>query len=164
MSGTIVQVNSSHGGLPKTALLTAFISPLGIDGDLHDHPQFHGGPNKAILMISSEVIEGLQAKGFPVYYGALGENLTTRGLPIGDLRMGDRIRAGGAVLEITTPRIPCRQLDVYGPAIKNEIFDARVKALDPSSPRWGMSGLYASVVQAGPVGPGDPIEVLATLA
>ena len=68
------------------------------------------------------------------------------------------------MLEITKPRGPCLQLDVYGPSIKQEIYDAKVKALDPTSPRWGMSGFYASVIAPGPVGPGDPIEVLATLA
>ena len=50
--------------------------------------------------------------------------------------------------------IPCRQLDVYGPSIKQEIYDSKVKALDPSSPHWGMSGFYASVLAPGPVGPG----------
>lgn len=164
MSGIIIQVNTSRGGLPKTAIASGWIAPLGVEGDAHAHPQFHGGPQKAVLILASEVVDALQAKGYPVYYGALGENLTTRGLRIEDLRIGDRVRAGGAVLEITKPRVPCYQLDVYGPAIKDEIFDKRVKALDPSSPRWGMSGLYASVVEPGPAGPGDPIEVLATLA
>jgi MOSC domain-containing protein YiiM len=162
--GTILQVNISRGGLPKMPILSAFLSPLGVDGDDHAHPQFHGGPTRAILIVSSEVVDSLIAKGFPLFYGALGENLTTRGLRIHDLRPGDRLRAGGAVVEITTPRVPCYQLDVYGPTIKQEIYDRKVKALDHSSPRWGMSGLYASVVQPGPVGPGDPIELLSALA
>jgi MOSC domain-containing protein YiiM len=162
--GTIVQVNISRGGLPKTPVLSGFLSPLGVDGDGHAHPQFHGGPSKAILIIPSEVVDALIAKGFPLFYGALGENLTTRGLRVQDLRPGDRLRAGGAIVEITTPRVPCYQLDVYGLGIQEEIYDRKVKALDTSSPRWGMSGLYASVVQPGPVGPGDPIELLSALA
>jgi len=164
VSGIILQVSISRGGLPKTPILSGFLSPLGVDGDGHAHPQFHGGPSKAVLIISSEVIDSLIAKGFPLFYGALGENFTTRGLNTRDLRPGDRLRAGGAVVEITTPRVPCYQLDVYGPTIKQEIYDRKVKALDPSSPRWGMSGLYASVIQPGPVGPGDPIELLSALA
>jgi MOSC domain-containing protein YiiM len=164
VAGTIVQVNISAGGLPKRPIGVAHVGPLGVVGDRHAHPQFHGGPQKAILLIASEVVDELAAKGYPVDYGALGENLTTRGIDIQSLRPGDRVRAGGAVLEITTPRIPCYQLDVYGPAIKEEIFEKRVKSLDTASPRWGVSGLYASVIEAGPVGPGDPIEVLASLA
>jgi MOSC domain-containing protein YiiM len=161
---TIIQVNISPGGLPKTPIELGFITALGIEGDLHNHPQFHGGPRKAILIIASEVIEELQSRGYPVFPGALGENLTTRGFDVRDVRIGDTIRAGGAMLEVTAARVPCFQLDVYGPAIKQEIYDKLVKAGDPSSRRWGMSGWYCAVLQPGPVGPGDPIEVLAKLA
>jgi MOSC domain-containing protein YiiM len=162
--GTIVQVNISPGGLPKREVREGYITPLGIEGDLHAHPNIHGGPRKAILLIAAEVVDDFAARGYPVFYGALGENLTTRGLAIRDLRIGDRLRAGGSTLEITQPRGPCTALDIYGPALKDEIFDHLVKARDHSSPRWGMSGFYASVVEPGPVGPGDAITVTATLA
>ena len=99
-------------------------------------------------------MEELQQRGYPVFFGALGENLTTRGIDVRQLRIGDRLRAGGALLEITQPRGPCASLDIYGPTIKQEIYDKRVKALDPSSPRWGMSGFYLSVVEPGPVAAG----------
>lgn len=137
---------------------------MGIEGDRHAHPGIHGGERKAILIIASEAIDRLAARGYPVFYGALGENLTTRGLTIRDIRIGDQVRAGGALLEITQPRGPCVQLDIYGEAIKREIYDQLVKERDPASPRWGMSGFYASVVSPGPVGPGDIIAVVATLA
>ncbi len=164
MTGSIVQVSISPGGLPKRSIPQGLITPLGIEGDLHAHPQIHGGPLKAILLISAEVVDDLAARGYPVFYGAMGENLTTRGISVRDLRLGDRLRAGGATLEITQPRGPCSALDIYGPEIRQEIYDERVKARDPSSPRWGMSGLYASVLNPGPVGPGDMIAVVATLA
>jgi MOSC domain-containing protein YiiM len=162
--GTILQVNISPGGLPKTPIPSAFIEPLGVTGDRHNHPQFHGGPRKAVLIIASEVVEELARRGYPVYPGALGENLTTRGFDVRQSRIGDTLRAGGALLEITSARVPCHQLDVYGPSIRQEIYDPQVRAGDPSSARWGMSGWYCSVLSPGPVGPGDPIETLATLA
>jgi MOSC domain-containing protein YiiM len=161
---TIVQVNISRGGVPKHAIDEGFIGSLGVEGDEHANPQIHGGPLQAVLIIAAETVEELQARGYPVFFGALGENLTTRGLDIRDVRIGDEIRAGGAILEITKPRGPCYKLDVYGPSIKDEIYDARVKARDPSSPRWGKSGFYASVRRPGPVAPGDTIEVTAKLA
>ena len=102
----------------------------------------------------------LRERGYPLFYGALGENLTTRDIDVRLLKPGDRLRAGAACLEITQPRIPCSQLDIYGPAIKGEIFDRHVKAGDCSSPYWGMSGLYAAVREPGLVRPGDAIEVL----
>ena len=164
VQGTIVQINISPGGLPKRAVSGGFITPLGIEGDVHAHPGIHGGPRKAILLIAAEVVEELQRRGYPVFFGALGENLTTRGIDVRHLRIGDRLRAGGALLEITQPRGPCSALDIYGPAIKHEVYDDRVKALDPGSPRWGMSGFYTSVVEPGPIAAGDIIAVVSQLA
>src|SRR5262245_46808919 len=164
LQGIIEQVNFSRGGLPKTPLPEAFITPLGVEGDAHAHPEIHGGPRKAILLIAAEVVDHLVERGFPVFYGALGENLTIRGINVRDLRIGDQIRAGGAWLEITQPRGPCSTLDVYGDTLKYQIYDKQVKALDYHSPRWGMSGFYASVVSPGPVGPGDVLSVVARLA
>lgn len=164
LQGTIVQINTSLGGLPKRAISGCLITPLGIEGDGHAHPAIHGGPSKAVLLIASEVVDDLKAKGYPVFYGALGENLTTRGIRIRDLRIGDQIRAGGALLEITQPRGPCSALHIYGESIKAEIYDEAVRAGDPTSPLWGMSGFYASVLSPGPVGTDDIITVVATLA
>ena len=160
MQGTIVQINISSGGLPKRAIPTGNITTLGLEGDLHAHTEIHGGPEKAILIIASEVVDHLTARGYPLFYGALGENLTTRGIDVRNLRIGDQLRAGGAVLEITRPRFPCRQLHVYGDTLNHEIFDNRVQQKDPSSPRWGMSGFYTRVITPGPVTPGDIIAVV----
>jgi len=80
------------------------------------------------------------------------------------LRIGDQLRAGGALLEITQPRGPCNQLDIFGPGIQAEIYDSQVKARDAASPRWGMSGFYAAVLEEGPVSPGDAIRVMSKLA
>lgn len=161
--GTIIQISVSPGGLPKRAVASAIITPLGLAGDVHAHPQIHGGPFQAVLIIAAEAVDELKSRGYPVFYGALGENLTTRGLDRREIRVGHQLRAGAAILEITKPRGPCTQLDVYGPAIKQEIYDAQVQAGDPGSPRWGMSGFYARVIQPGLVQPGDPILVVAAL-
>jgi MOSC domain-containing protein YiiM len=159
MEGVVLQINISPGGLPKRPLAEGRISALGIEGDLHAHPSIHGGPHKAILLIAAEVVDELAARGYPVFYGALGENLTTRGIPFHELRIGDRIRTGTALLEITQPRGPCIALDVYGKSLKAEIYDARVKALDPASPRWGMSGFYARVLEDGVVQVNDAVSI-----
>jgi MOSC domain-containing protein YiiM len=161
MQGIIVQVSTSLGGIPKRAIAEGLIGSLGIEGDLHAHPGIHGGPRKAILLASAEVIEDLTARGYPLFFGAIGENLTTRGIEMRRIRVGERLRAGGALLEITQPRGPCSALDVYGASLRTEIYDAGVKALDPASPHWGMSGWYAAVIEPGPVRPGDIIAVVA---
>lgn len=111
-------------------------------------------------MIGSEVVDRLVADGYPVYPGALGENITSRGIDIQALRPGDRLRAGRALLEITQPRGPCSQLDVYGPSIKDAIFDDEVRQSNPASPRWGMSGFYMSVLEEAEIQRGDILELL----
>jgi MOSC domain-containing protein YiiM len=73
--------------------------------------------------------------------------------------VGDQLRAGSAILEITKPRGPCATLDVYGAQLK---FDIRTK--DPASPVWGLSGFYARVLSPGIVRPEDIIEVVAVSA
>ena len=159
MTGTIVQVNISRGGVPKLPISEGVLGPLGIEGDAHAHPRVHGGPAKAVLLITLEGIEELVARGYPVYAGALGENITTRGLDRRALRIGQQLRAGTAMIEITRRRKPCGNLDVYGAALKREIDIA-----DDASPHWGLSGFYARVLEPGQVRPDDIITVVATLA
>ena len=157
---SVLQVSTSPGGVPKHAIPEGFLGPLGIEGDGHDHPKFHGGHTRAILMISSEGIEELKAAGFPLFLGALGENITTEGVDRRLWRSGQRWRIGNAVIELTKMRVPCDQLNVYGRGIQKAVFDPQVKAGDFTSPRWGLSGFYASVVTPAEIHAGDPISLL----
>jgi MOSC domain-containing protein YiiM len=113
-----------------------------------------------VLLICSEVIDELAANGYPIYHGALGENLTIRGIDHRQLRSGQRFRAGQAVIELTKIRAPCNTLDVYGPAIKAEIYDAEVKAGNTASPKWARSGFYAAVVETGIIRRDDIIALV----
>ncbi len=160
MTGTIIQINISPGGLPKRPIPEATITAEGILGDRWAHPDIHGGPNQALLLITSEGIEELIAHGYALFPGALGENLTTAGLDRRQMRVGQRYRVGEIFVELTKIRAPCATLDVYGPAIKKAIYDAQVKSGDPSTPRWGLSGFYARVLKAGTLCPRDIIELV----
>lgn len=160
----IVQVSVSRGGVPKRAIEETRISVAGLDGDSWAHPAIHGGPDQKVLIMSAEVVDELAARGFPVFYGALGENLTVRGARIEDLRAGQIWRAGDAFIELTKVRTPCATLDVYGPGIREAIYDSRVKSRDVTSPLWGHSGFYAAVRREGRVSRGAPFELLSTLA
>jgi MOSC domain-containing protein YiiM len=160
MTGSIVQVSVSLGGVPKRLIAEAEVTLQGIRGDSWAHPEIHGGPNQAILLITSEGIGQLIAQGYPVFPGALGENLTTLGLDRRQMRIGQRYGVGEVMLEITKMRTPCTQLDVYGPSIKNAVYDARVNAGDASTPRWGLAGFYARVLRSGFIRPKDIIELV----
>jgi MOSC domain-containing protein YiiM len=145
MRGTIIQINVSRGGLPKRPIPEGTLTPLGFEGDASAHPKIHGGPAKAVLLICSEVIDSLIGQGYPLFYGALGENLTTRGLDHRDLRCGQRFRVGEAFIELTKVRSPCSALDVYGPSIQSAIFEKSIRDGNTASPLWGMGGFYAAV-------------------
>jgi len=164
LTGTIVQISISRGGLPKRPVTEALVTLLGLEGDAHAHLEIHGGPRQAVLLITAEAIDELKMSGYTIYYGAMGENLTTLGLDRRLLRPGQRFRVGSALIELTKVRGPCSQLDVYGPSIQAEVYDDQVKAGDTSSPRWAMSGFYAAVIRTGMIRANDIITLESELA
>jgi MOSC domain-containing protein YiiM len=165
-SGTLLQVNRSRGGLPKRAVSgVVALSSDGVEGDWQRNREVHGGPDKAVLMLAIEVVRDLAAKGFPVAAGSLGENLTVEGLDPSLWRHGQRYRIGAtAVIELTKLRQPCVNLNRYGPAIKQEIYDLRCKDGDYTSPYWARGGFYARVIQIGLVAAGVPVVLESDIA
>src|ERR1700735_2919931 len=99
MTGRVVQMNISPGGFPKRPIAQGMLTATGVEGDFWAHPQIHGGPNQAVLLLALETIERLRDKGYPIYEGALGENLTTEGLDPARWRAGQQYRVGEAVVE-----------------------------------------------------------------
>lgn len=161
MRGTIIQVSTSRGGVPKYTVLQDEVTPLGLATDSHHHPEIHGGPKRAVLLISEENLDVLKSEGWPLYPGALGENLTTRGIDFRQIRIGQRWRVGGEViLEISKVRGPCATLDVYGLGIQKRVIDKAAAAGDATSEKWGWSGFYARVIRPGTVRPDDILELL----
>jgi MOSC domain-containing protein YiiM len=157
----VLQINVSNGGVPKRPIAAGEVTKTGMIGDRQAHPQVHGGPRQALLLVTIEGLEELKCAGFPLYPGALGENVTTQGLDRRGVRLGQRYRLGEVIVEITKMRRPCEQLNPYGEGkIQKAVFDLDVKAGNTESPRWGLAGFYASVVQEGTLRPGDPIVLL----
>ena len=54
MTGSILQVSVSQGGVPKHAIPTGTLTPAGFEGDSHAHPDLHGGSRQAVLLITAE--------------------------------------------------------------------------------------------------------------
>jgi MOSC domain-containing protein YiiM len=83
-------------------------------------------------------------------WGVFGENLTTEGLSEDTLCIGDLVRAGSAILQVTQPRMPCYKLELRFNR------DDMIKRFLVS----GRSGFYFSVIEPGDVGVGSQVEVL----
>ncbi len=149
--GRIESVQISRGGVPKAAVFEAFISEAGVSGDAHNQPQFHGGPDRAVVLYSLEVIRALQAEGHPIAPGTTGENLTVSGLDWPRLVPGMRLRAGSAVLEISKYATPCRTI------AGSFVGGAFTRIGHAQHPGW--SRLCARVIEAGLVQPGDSVSL-----
>ena len=153
MSGRIVQISVSPGGVPKTAVPAAQVNAQGLEGDGHRDLEHHGGPERAVCLFSLEQIRALQAEGHQVVPGALGENVTLEGVEWGQVTPGSRLQLGERVLlEITRYTAPCVNIK---PLFSHGDF-ARVS--EKRNPGW--SRVYARVVTPGRIQTGDPVKLL----
>ncbi len=141
------------------------VAGLGVAGDAHAGTTVKhrsrvardpSQPNlRQVHLIHAELHEELAAKGFEVAPGAMGENVTTRGIDLLGLPTGARLRLGGeAIVEITGLRNPGMQLDGVLPGLMEAVLD---RAPDGSMVR--KAGIMGVVVVGGEVRVGDAIEV-----
>lgn len=153
VSGRVVQVNVSAGGVPKRPIASARVGRLGLDGDDHDDRTVHGGPFRAVCLYSLEAIGRVQADGHPIAPGSVGENLTLEGVELSTLGTGSRLAVGADVmLEITKPADPCETIGA-------SFIDGRIGRISIQTHPLD-SRLYARVLAEGIVRPGDPVRVL----
>lgn len=102
----------------------------------------HGrrGSSRQVLLMDVETLEG-----FGIAPGLVRENVTTRGLALGNLSLGQRLRVGEALLEVTKPCEPCHLMDEIRQGLQEEIR--------------GRRGLLCRVIEAGRVRRGDRVEM-----
>jgi MOSC domain-containing protein YiiM len=114
-------------------------------------------PNlRQVHLIHAELHDELQAAGFRVGPGVMGENITTRGLDLLGLPRGTRLRIGAAaVVEVTGLRNPCIQLNRYQAGLMNASLGR-----DEKGKTVFKAGIMGIVLTAGEVRGGDPIEVV----
>jgi len=153
MTGRIVQISVSAGGVPKRPVPRARVLRSGLEGDAHRDAEHHGGPDRALCIFSLEQIEALQSEGHPVEPGALGENLTITGLDWAQVQPEEFFRLGDEVLvQITRFTSPCLN-------IRASFLDgAYSRVSEKRHPGW--SRVYARVLVPGEIAAGDPVERL----
>lgn len=144
-------VNVSRGGVPKSSVFEALITEDGLDGDRQADPRYHGGPDRAVVLFSLDVIARLQAEGHPIAPGATGENLTVSGLDWKAVQPGITLAIGPVRLQVTSFATPCRKI---GHAFHRSNYMRVSQARHP-----GFSRVCARVLAGGIVRPGDAVVV-----
>ncbi len=124
---------------------------VNFDGDDQADRVVHGGDVRAAYAYAAEDYDWWDGElGRVCAPGTFGENLTTRGVDVNGALIGERWRAGSAVVQVTSPRIPCYKLAMK---MDDPEFVRRfAHALRP--------GAYLSIVQEGAVAAGDGVEVV----
>lgn len=160
-----VSRSESHSFSKQNQPSIRLIEGLGVEDDAHQGVTVKhlsrvardpAQPNlRQVHLIHAELHDELTAAGFDVAAGELGENVTTRGVPLLDLPVGTRLRLGGsAIVEITGLRNPCVQIDRFRPGLLGEVVGR-----DESGAVWRKTGIMSVVLRGGDVKPGDAIEV-----
>jgi MOSC domain-containing protein YiiM len=125
---------------------------LSLEGDHQADLRSHGGINKAVYAYPLEhyALWSGELGRADLRPGQFGENLTVEGLTEDAVRLGDVLRVGGALLQVTQPRYPC--------------FKLGIKMGDPLFPRRflssGRTGFYLRVLREGEVGAGETVELV----
>ena len=122
---------------------------VNLAGDDQADRRVHGGPDKAVYAYAWEDYEWWAATAGGLAPGTFGENLTTRGVPLNESRIGDRWNVGSAVLEVAQPRSPCFKL---GMRMNDDSFPGRFAAA-------GRPGVYLRVITEGTVAAGDAMRI-----
>jgi ferredoxin-NADP reductase/MOSC domain-containing protein YiiM len=122
---------------------------LNIDGDGQGDLAGHGGEHRAVFVYQIDSYHYWQSQlgRNDLTYGQFGENFTVDGLSDQEVCIGDRYRVGGALFEVTQPRVTC-----YRVGIRME--EPQMAALLVAH---GRPGFYLRVLEEGEVEAGDEI-------
>jgi MOSC domain-containing protein YiiM len=168
MNGTVTAVSRSatHTFEKSAGRGIRLLAGLGVEGDAHlgktvKHRsrvrQDPTQPNlRQVHLIHAELHDELNASGFSVSAGLMGENVTTRGIDLLGLPTGTTLLLGEtATVEVTGLRNPCRQLNGLRPGLMEAVLGR-----DEHGNLVRKAGIMGVVLTGGEVRPGDEIEVL----
>lgn len=160
-----VSVNPEHTLSKANQNSIRLVRGVGITGDAHagknDQHRSHSKrdpkrPNlRQVHLIHSEFYEELNAAGFSVLPGQLGENITTKGLELLKLPSAAKLFIGRqTALQVTGLRDPCKQLN----SIQAGLMEATIERKSDGG-LIRKTGIMSVVIKGGEIKPGDPIRV-----
>lgn len=121
---------------------TVIVSATNIAGDGQADLVNHGGLDKAVYCYSADNFpfwrESIGYAGDGVH-AAFGQNLTVAGVDESSIHIGDRLRWGEVLLEVSQPRWPCSKLNLH----------SGVKKLSNHLIHTARSGWYLRVIEPG---------------
>ncbi len=109
----------------------------GLEGCAHARP----GGKRQVLFASSQHLDAVGVEP-----GRIRENFTVDGADVHAWPVGQRVRAGTAVFEVTMVCDPCERMDAIRPGLRGELE--------------GRRGMLARVLEEGEVALGDSLELL----
>lgn len=142
--GKVLSVNVSEntGESKHNVGRRKLIEGFGLEGDAHG-----GDTHRQVSLLAEESIDGMRAKGLEMAPGAFGENMTTRGIDLASLTVGERFRVGETVvLEVTQIGKECHQPC----AIYYEVGYCIMPG----------EGVFARVIEGGEAAVGDEIKAV----
>jgi hypothetical protein len=157
---------SGHHFSKLPVMWITLVAGLGVAGDGHagrtvqHRSRVARDPNQPNLrqvhLLHSELFHELEAKGFVIGPGQIGENILTRGIDLLALPADSILRLGDtARVRVTGLRNPCVQLDRFKPGLMAATLER-----DAAGGLIRKAGIMAVVLDSGDVRPGDPIEVI----
>ena len=126
---------------------------LNIDGDGQGDLAGHGGEHRAVFVYQMASYRYWQDRlgRSDFAYGQFGENFTVDGLADDAVCIGDHYRIGGALFEVTQPRVTCYRVGI-------RMNEPQMAALLVAH---GRPGFYFRVLEEGEVQAGDEIVQVA---
>lgn len=119
-----------------------WIGALGLQNDAICDTENHGGVDQAVYVYGVPDYDWWsETLGRTLLPGTFGENLSVSELESASLNLGDRLRLGEVVLEVTSPRVPCVTLATR---MGDPTFVKRFRQAE-------RPGVYCRVLQTGQV-------------
>ena len=113
------------------------LDDAGFEGCAHARP----ASKRQVLLVDRETLEAMDLRP-----GVIRENVTTDGLNVNGLQIGQLLRVGEAGLEVTSVCTPCDLMEAIRPGLRKEL--------------WGRRGMLCRILEGGVIRRGDSIEKL----
>jgi MOSC domain-containing protein YiiM len=122
---------------PMESLPTArVIADAGFEGCAHARP----GGKRQVLLVDAETLQEMDLAP-----GIIRENITTEGLRVNALKIGQKVRIGKVELQVSAVCEPCEELEKVRAGLQAEIV--------------GKRGMLCKVLRGGMIQPGETIQV-----